>query len=81
METRKLEKVSVIIPTFNRAWTLAAAIESVLAQDYENREILVIDDGSTDHTPRLLDSYKDRIRVLTQANRGVSAARNLGIRK
>lgn len=81
METQKTEKVSIIIPTFNRAWTLETAIDSVLTQDYENREILVIDDGSTDQTPLLLEAYKDQVRVFTQANKGVSAARNLGIRQ
>jgi len=73
--------VSVILPTYNRAWTLKAAVDSVLDQDYPHIELIVIDDGSTDSTQDLLATYGDRIRVLTQANRGVSAARNAGIRK
>lgn len=72
--------VSVILPTYNRAWTLKDAVDSVLDQDYPHIELIVIDDGSTDTTPDLLAAYGDRIRVLTQANRGVSAARNAGIR-
>jgi glycosyltransferase involved in cell wall biosynthesis len=72
--------VSVIIPTFNRAWAIKNAIDSVLAQDYDPIEIIVIDDGSTDHTPDLLEEYGNKIRVMTQENCGVSAARNLGIK-
>lgn len=72
--------VSVILPTYNRAWTLKEAVDSVLDQDYPHIELIVIDDGSTDTTQDLLAPYGDRIRVLTQVNRGVSAARNAGIR-
>lgn len=79
---KKIEKnlVSVIIPTFNRAWTLKNAIDSVLAQDYNPIEIIVIDDGSFDNTKELLEGYRDKIQVLTQLNKGVSSARNLGIK-
>ncbi len=73
--------VSVIIPTFNRAHVLARAIDSVLAQTYSPIEIIVVDDGSFDGTKELLDRYKGKIQILTQSNKGVSAARNLGIRK
>jgi GT2 family glycosyltransferase len=73
--------VSVIIPTFNRAWSLKTAIDSVLAQTHDQIEIIVIDDGSTDTTPDLLAGYGHQIQVLTQKNSGVSAARNLGIHK
>ncbi len=81
MNALNFPKISVIIPTYNRAWTLARAVDSVLAQDYPEVEPIVVDDGSTDGTPRILAGYGDRIRVLTQANAGVSAARNLGIRE
>ena len=73
--------VSVILPTYNRAWALKEAIDSVLSQDYPHIELIVIDDGSTDPTQELLEPYRDRITVLTQENKGVSAARNVGIRK
>lgn len=72
--------VSVILPTFNRAWSLERAVESVLAQDYPHIELIVIDDGSTDDTRQLLGRYARRISVIHQANAGVSAARNNGIR-
>ena len=73
--------VSVILPTYNRAWSLKTAIDSVLFQEYPNVELIVIDDGSTDNTQQLLKGYKNQIRVLTQENTGVSAARNRGIEK
>ncbi len=69
----------MIIPSFNRAWTLARAVDSVLAQSLAPEEIIVVDDGSTDHTPEVLAAYEDSIRVLIQPNKGVSSARNLGI--
>jgi len=72
-------QVSVIVPTYNRAYLLKEALDSVLAQCYRNFELIVVDDGSTDHTSRLLASYGDRITVLFQPNAGVSAARNRGI--
>jgi glycosyltransferase involved in cell wall biosynthesis len=72
-------RVSVVVPTYNRAWCLAEALDSVLAQDVAGVELIVVDDGSTDDTPQLLAGYGERIRVLRQENRGVSAARNAGI--
>jgi len=72
-------QVSVIIPTYNRGWVIKEAIDSVLAQDYTEFELIVVDDGSTDHTSDVLDSYRNDIKVLSQKNKGVSAARNRGI--
>ena len=74
-----IPQVSVIIPTYNRGWIIKEAIDSVLAQDYTEFELIVVDDGSTDHTPDVLDSYRNVIKVLSQKNKGVSAARNRGI--
>jgi glycosyltransferase involved in cell wall biosynthesis len=71
--------VSVILPTYNRGWILTDAIDSVLAQDYKDYELIVVDDGSTDNTRDILDTYGQDIIVLRQANKGVSAARNRGI--
>lgn len=75
-----LPTVSVIIPTFNRWPLVGAAIESVLAQGYAEFEIIVVDDGSTDRTGAELVRFGSRLRLLTQPNRGVSAARNFGAR-
>lgn len=71
--------VSVIIPTYNRGWAIKEAIDSVLAQDFTDFELIVVDDGSTDNTQDILNSYKEDIIVLHQENKGVSAARNRGI--
>jgi|GEM_PF-388312 len=71
--------VSVIIPTYNRADLLPLAIESALKQTRAADEIIVVDDGSTDDTSEVLAPYASQVRVLWQANSGVSAARNHGI--
>lgn len=72
-------KVSVIIPVYNRSILIGRAVNSVLAQDFKDYEIIVVDDGSTDDTPKILSTYKDKIKIITQKNRGVSAARNKGV--
>jgi glycosyltransferase involved in cell wall biosynthesis len=74
-----LPLISVVITTYNRAHYLGEAIESVLAQSYGNREIIVVDDGSTDHTPHIVAGFGDRVRFVRQENRGTGAARNAGI--
>ena len=79
MSTSRRPTISVIIPTFNRGWIIRDAIDSVLAQTYTSYELIVVDDGSTDRTPAILHSYGDRLRLIGQVNRGVSAARNRGI--
>jgi glycosyltransferase involved in cell wall biosynthesis len=71
--------ISVIIPTYNRCWILKEALDSVLSQEYNDFEIIVVDDGSNDATAALLSFYGDRITTIYQDNSGVSAARNAGI--
>lgn len=71
--------VTVIIPAYNCATYVAEAIDSVLAQDYETRELIVVNDGSTDDTLEVLRSYGNQIRVLDQKNGGPAAARNAGL--
>ncbi len=78
-KSTKKPLVSVIIPTYNRDWIVKEAIESVLAQDFSDYELIVVDDGSDDRTPEILAAYEDPITVIRQSNRGVSAARNRGI--
>ena len=53
-------QLSVVVPTHNRAWCLAEALDSVLAQDVAGVELIVVDDGSTDGTPQLLAGYGER---------------------
>jgi glycosyltransferase involved in cell wall biosynthesis len=72
--------VSVIIPTYNRAALVGEAIESVMCQTYPAREVIVVDDGSTDATPEILTRYGDGIRWVRTENRGCAAARNTGVR-
>jgi PAS domain S-box-containing protein len=72
--------VSVVIPTYNYARFVSAAVESALAQTYAACEVIVIDDGSTDDTRAVLAPQNERIRYLYQENQGLSAARNTGIR-
>lgn len=72
--------VSVIIPTYNRGHVLKRAIDSVLGQTFKNFEILVINDGSTDGTDKILEEYQ-YVRVTNSSQMGVSHARNLGIRQ
>lgn len=72
--------VSVIIPSYNRAEVLGRAILSVLRQSWTDWELIVVDDGSTDHTARVVAEFNDpRLTGMHQENKGVSAARNLGI--
>lgn len=70
--------VAVIVPTYNRAAHIRAAVDSILAQDAAPEEVIVVDDGSTDDTLAVLAAYGDAVRVIAQANAGASAARNAG---
>jgi len=76
--------ISVIIPTYNRAYVLERAIDSVLKQTYQNIELIIIDDASTDNTSELLEKYHQDNRVSVvqlSKNSGVSHARNQGIER
>jgi hypothetical protein len=74
-----MPRVSVILPTYNRASTLRRAVGSVLAQSWQDFELIVVDDGSTDGSADGLENLDWRIRVLRRENGGVSAARNYGL--
>lgn len=72
--------ISVVIPSYNYGRFVADAIRSALRQDYVHREIIVVDDGSTDDTRQRLAPFMEQIRYIYQENQGLSAARNTGIR-
>lgn len=73
-------RISVVIPTYNRFTTVGKAIDSVLSQTYCDVEVIVVDDGSSDDTAKVIgDAYGERIRLFKQRNQGASAARNRGI--
>ncbi|WP_339926338.1 glycosyltransferase family A protein [uncultured Cyclobacterium sp.] len=72
---------SIIIPLYNKARYIQRAIEAVLAQTFQEFEIIVVNDGSTDGGEKLLEGYKDdRIKIINKKNQGVSIARNTGIK-
>jgi glycosyltransferase involved in cell wall biosynthesis len=73
-------QVSVVIPAYNQSHFLAHAINSVLAQTYQDYEVIVVDDGSTDDTAAVAKQFGDAIRYIHQTNRGLSGARNTAIR-
>lgn len=73
-------RVSVVIPTYNQEEFVCEAVESALAQTFADVEVIVVDDGSTDGTPRRLQPYGNRIRYLRKENGGPSSALNVGIR-
>jgi hypothetical protein len=75
-----MPRVSIILPVYNGAATIGGALESVFAQTFTDYEIVVVDDGSTDETASVLASYGNRIQIVSQPNRGLSAARNMGVR-
>ena len=73
---------SVVIPTYNRAGIIGKTIESILSQTYSNLELIIVDDGSTDNTREIVESYQDnRIRYFWKENEERSIARNFGINK
>src|SRR2546427_8430018 len=74
-----MPRVSVVVTTYNHRAYVGAAIASALAQTFADREVVVVDDGSTDGTAAIVASFGDRIRSIRQENQGVAAARNTGV--
>ena len=75
--------ISIIIPVYNSEKYLATALESAKNQTYQNIEIILVDDGSTDNSITILEKYAlsdNRIKIISQTNQGISAARNAGIK-
>ncbi len=76
-----LPRVSVIIPYYASAWSVDRTLRSVMAQTYQDFEVILIDDGSPDDVAPLVASYGDRVRLVRQENLGLGAARNRGMRE
>jgi glycosyltransferase involved in cell wall biosynthesis len=74
-------RATIIIAAYNCEATIASAVESCLAQTYQNTEVIVVNDGSTDGTARVLSNFAGHIRVIDQANGGLANARNTGARQ
>src|ERR1700742_3328257 len=72
-------RISTIIPAYNSATTIARAVDSAAAQNFDDQEIIVVNDGSTDGTAGILESYGREIIAISQPNRGRAAARNAGL--
>ena len=75
-------KCSIIIPIYNAELTLKRCLDSILAQTYSNFELILVDDGSTDHSPAIIDEYATRdprMIAIHKQNGGVSSARNAGL--
>src|SRR6516225_8557529 len=72
-------RVSTIIAAYNAERTIAETIDSALAQECDGHEVVVVNDGSTDSTAKILSEYGDQISIVTQSNRGAAAARNAGV--
>src|SRR3990167_5315453 len=76
----KVPTISVVIPCFNMQEYLSDAIDSVLSQTVKPHEIIIINDGSTDHSLDIAKSYESQgVRVISQVNKGLSSARNTGL--
>ncbi len=83
-DSKYMDKIAVILPTYNAEKYLRRCLDSIISQTYSNIEIIIINDGSTDNTKNIAEEYEridERILLINQINRGVSAARNEGVHK
>ena len=83
-EIRRMKMVSIIVPVYNAEKNLRRCVESLLEQSYSNIEILLVDDGAKDSSPRICDEFAqidERVKVIHKENGGVSSARNMGLKK
>jgi glycosyltransferase involved in cell wall biosynthesis len=78
IDESELPLVSIVIPSYNAAATLAETLDTLLSQTWPRLEIIVVDDGSTDETPDVLARYAPRVRAIRQPNGGLASARNTG---
>ena len=74
------KKVSIIVPVYNVAQYLRRFIDSILLQTYKDIELICVDDGSTDESVAIMESYGDKIKIIHQENQGAGVARNAGLK-
>ncbi len=74
-------KISIIIPAWNAEKTIKKCLDSIFDQTYKDYEIIVVNDGSTDHTKNILKIFLNKIKIVNQENKGAPAARNRGLRE
>ncbi|MFH1509413.1 MAG: glycosyltransferase family 2 protein [bacterium] len=73
--------ISVIVPVFNSGWIITDCLNSLLNQTYKNWEIIVVNDGSTDNSVEILNTFSDRVKIINQKNSGANSARNRGLKE
>lgn len=77
----KKKKVSILVAAYNVERTISQAVQSILEQTYDNMEIIVVNDGSTDNTEGILKAFTDKVLVINKVNQGLGSARNTGLEK
>lgn len=77
----KKKKVSILVAAYNVEKTISQAVQSILKQTYDNMEILVVNDGSTDNTTEILKKFTDKVLIINKVNGGLGSARNVGLEK
>lgn len=74
--------ISIVVPVYNKEKTIQRTLESIITQDFEDYELIIVDDGSTDHSVDIISSnHTDKIKIYSKDNGGVSSARNFGVQK
>jgi len=73
-----MSEISIVVPAYNAQKTIAICLDSIFDQTFKDFEIIVVNDGSTDHTEHILQTYRDKLKIINQKNRGAAAARNQG---
>ncbi len=76
-----MAEISVVIPAYNAAKTLGSCLKSLFNQTFKDIEVIIVNDGSTDDTTKILEKFKDKIKIINQKNQGAATARNRGAKE